>query len=388
MSGGEMAAIKTVQNFEIVEVLTEKHRDAFLSVPHLIYADDPTWVPPLDLMEKRRLSPRHNPFFMVGEAALFVAMKDGRAVGRISAQVNRAYLDIHKDATGHFGFFECIDDQDVAGALVEAASKWLRRKACRRMVGPVNFTINDESGLLVEGFETDPAVFMTQSRPWMGPLLERAGLVKEMDLLAYRMKPTDAGEDFRKLAQFARKSGRIELRPADMSHYHREVALLVDIFNDAWSENWGFVPTSSKEMDMVIGEMRYFFRGNFARFLLLDGEPVGVAIVLPNYNELVKPFGGKLAPFNWAKLVWKLWRQDVHTARFTLLGIRKSVKGGGMRARMLAMLIDAYLQVGDNLKLDWVEFSWILESNKPMRHFAEAAAGPPVKRYRMFARDL
>ena len=373
---------------QIVEVVTSTQQDAFLRVVHLIYADDPTWVPPLDLMEKRRLSPKHNPFFMVGEAALFIAMKDGRGVGRISAQINRAYLEIHKDDTGHFGFFESIDDQVVADALVAAAADWLRAKGCKRMVGPVNFTINDESGLLVEGFDTPPAVFMTQSRPWMGPLLERAGMVKDMDLLAYRMKPTEAGGDFRKLAEFARTSGRIELRPADMSHYHREVALLVDIFNDAWSDNWGFAPTSAKEMDMVIGEMRYFFRGNFARFLLLDGEPVGVAIVLPNYNELVQPFGGRLMPFNWAKLVWKLWRQDIHTARFTLLGIRKSVKGAGLRARMIAMLIDAYLGVGDNLGLDWVEFSWILENNLPMRHFAERAAGQPVKRYRMFAREL
>jgi hypothetical protein len=372
----------------IIQVETEADRDEFLRVPNALYADDATWVPPLLLMEKRRLSPKHNPFFMVGEAALFVARLNGRAVGRISAQINRAYLEIHKDDTGHFGFFECVDEQRVADALVEAAAAWLRTKRCRRMVGPVNFTINDESGLLVEGFDTDPAVFMTQSRPWMGRLLENAGLAKDMDLLAYRMKPADAGAEFRKLATFARKSGRIELRAADMSHYHREVALLVDIFNDAWSENWGFVPTSTKEMDMVIGEMRYFFRGNFARFLLLDGEPVGVAIVLPNYNELVKPFNGTLMPFNWAKLVWKLWRQDINTARFTLLGIRKSVKGGGLRARMLAMLIDAYLQVGANLDLDWVEFSWILENNKPMRHFAEAAAGPPVKRYRMYARNL
>ena len=373
---------------EIVEVRTPAQRDAFISVPHLIYADDPTWVAPLTIMEKRRLSPKTNPFFLVGEAALFVAMRDGRAIGRISAQINRAYLDLHKDGAGHFGFFEAIDDQEVADALVARAADWLREKGCRRMVGPFNFTINDESGLLVEGFDTPPAVFMTQSRPWMGPLLERAGMAKEMDLLAYRMTPRSVGEHVKKMARLVHNHGHIVLRPADMSQYKREVELLVDIFNDAWSENWGFVPTSFKEMDMVIGEMRYFFRGAFARFLLLDGEPVGVALVLPNYNEVVQPFRGKLAPFNWATLIWKLWREDIHTGRFTLLGIRKSVKGAGLRASMIASLIQAYLDVGSKFDPDWVEFSWILETNRPMRHFAEAVAGPPVKRYRMYAREL
>ncbi len=383
-----MTSLVSRGDLTIEEVKTDAQRDRFLSVPHLIYADDPTWVPPLHVMEKRRLSPKHNPFFKAGEAVLFVAMRGGQAVGRISAQVNRRYQEIHDDGAGHFGFYESIDDPSVTEALVEAAASWLRAKGCKRMVGPLNFTINDESGLLVEGFDTPPAVFMTQSRPWMGPLLERAGFAKDMDLLAYRMDPMNAGADLRRMAQHARNSGRITLRSADMSQYKSEVALLVDIFNDAWSDNYGFVPTSVEEMDLVIGEMRYFFRGSFARFLLLDGEPVGVAIVLPNYNEIVAPCGGKLMPFNWARMLWRLLRQNVNSARFTLLGIRKSARGGAMGAAIIALMVDAYLEEAKRHHLHWVEFSWILETNRAMRRFAELAAGEPVKRYRMYARDL
>lgn len=378
---------RAASGLRIEKVETAAQREAFMRVPAPIYAGDPTWVPPLDIMERRRLTPGKNPFFEFGEAAFFTAWRGNEAVGRISAQVNRLHQETHRDGAGHFGFFDCRDDQEAAGILVEAAADWLGQKGCLKMIGPMNLTINEECGLLVEGFDTPPAVFMTQSKPWAGGLLERAGLAKEMDLYAYRMKPSEAGEKVRRLAAAAKASNRVRVRPADTRQFRRELALVADIFNDAWKDNWGFCPISADELEMVMGELRWFFRGSSARFVYLDGEAVGMMAALPDYNEIIRNYGGKLFPLNWARFAFALWREKLASARVVLLGLRPAARGA-MGAGILALLISEFLEESRKYPLEWVEFSWILESNRTMRGIAELAAGPPVKTYRIYGKAL
>ena len=324
----------STDSIKIEAVEGARHLDDFLRVPYVVHADDPTWVPPLLAMEKKRLSPATGAFFKHGEAQLFVALRDGAPVGRISAQINRLHLATHQDGAGHFGFFDCIDDQDVANALFAAAAEWLKARGSKRMVGPFNFSINEECGLQIEGFDTPPALFMTQARPWTAPLLDRAGFEKETDLLAFRASPQGISDRAKKLTDFARASGRVTLRSA-----------------------------------------------------CLDGVPVGVMVFLPNYNEPIQKFGGRLFPFNWARLVWAMVMDRFHSGRVVILGIRKSVQGTPLAGAMIALLTNE-IRLQASSKYEWAEFGWVLEGNRPMVRMCEMAAGPAVKRYRMYGRAL
>ncbi len=371
----------------ITPVTDTRTRDLFLRVPYVVHGDDPTWVPPLLVMDKDRINPEKGPFFKFGEARLFVATRDGAPVGRVSAQINRHHLERHKDGAGHFGFFDCLDDQEAADALLAAAADWLRAKGMTKMVGPFNFSVNEEIGLQIEGFDTPPAVFMTQARPWTAGLLERAGFAKETDLLAYRVSPDAISPRAKKLTDFAHANPRLTLRSPDMKRKQEELALLVDIFNDSWSENWSFSPLSAHEVEAMLGEFTRFIKGQFCRFVMLDGEPVGVMVFMPNYNEPLLHFGGKLLPFNWAKLVYALITDRFRSGRVIILGIRKSVQGTALSGQMVALLTNE-IRLQASGKYDWAEFGWVLEGNKPMVRLCEMCAGRPVKRYRMFGKAI
>lgn len=366
----------------------KNHVRDWLVVPHTVYAGDPAFVPQLDFIEKQRITPSHAPFFKFGEAVFFVAYEDGKPVGRLSAHINRRYLEQYDDATGHFGFFDCVDDPKVAEALLAAATQWLREKGMRRMTGPYNFSANEECGCLIAGFDTPAAMLMPPGAPWLPGLLEGFGLAKEMDLFAYRTKPAP-NPRMEMLAARALRMGNISLRKFDMRRYAQEIALLVEIFNDAWSGNWGFVPFSQAEIDALAAELKPFFRDEYGRFLLLDGKEVGVIVALPDVNGIIKSFGGKLLPFNWIKLIWALKLEKCRSVRIPLMGIRRAwhatPQAGGLLALMIKELAEQSLA---RYELDWVEYSWILEINKPMTALAELLAGPPVKTYRIYSKAL
>jgi hypothetical protein len=360
----------------------------WLAVPDVVFAGDPAWVPPLNIIERRRLSRSHAPFFTFGDAALFLAYRGVRAVGRISAQINHRHLKLHADRCGHFGFFDCMDDQEAATALVDAATAWLRAQGMSSMAGPMNFSLNEECGCLVSGFETPPALLMTHARPWTGALLEGAGLSKQIDLYAFRVAPARLSRAIRGIADRARQRAGVSVRPFDMKQYRQEVHTLVDIFNDAWQHNWGFVPFSPAEIDALLAEMRPLIRGECGRFVLVNGEPVGVMVWLPNINEAIAPFAGRLLPFNWLKLLWLLKRQRIRTARAPLCGIRRACQSTPIGGQALALLISDSIRQWDADGLDWIEFSWVLASNRPMVRLLELAAGPPVKTYRIYSKAV
>lgn len=360
----------------------------WLAVPYAVFADDPAWVAPLNFLEKRRISPRHAPFFTFGEAKLFLAYRGGRPVGRISAQINRRHLEYHRDGCGHFGFFDCRNDPEAALALVEAASKWLRVRGMSRMAGPLNFSNNEECGCLVSGFDRPEAILMPRARPWTGTLLEQAGLAKEVDLYAYRVAPDKLPKRILRIGELARRSAGVTIRRLNMKRYADEVDTLIDIFNDAWSENWSFVPFSKAEIDALLAEMRPLFRGQYGRLVLLNDQPVAFMVGIPNVNEALAGYRGRVLPFNWLKLWWLLRREAIPTARVPLLGIRKAYQSTPLGSMFLALLISEFVAQMRSHNLTWVEFSWIVETNRRMVKLAEAAAGPPVKTYRIYGKTL
>jgi hypothetical protein len=372
----------------VVAVEDAKTVSDWVAVPHAVFAGDPTWVAPLNFLERRRISPMHAPFFTFGEAKLFLAYRGDQPVGRISAQINRRHLEFHCDGCGHFGFFDCCADPEAAQALVDTAAEWLHARGMSRIVGPMSFSINEESGCLVSGFATPPAILMTHAPVWAGTLLERAGLAKEIDFYAYRLIPDKLPKQIYKIAELARRTPGVSIRHVDMTHYADEVRTLIEIFNDAWSGNWGFVPFSAAEIDALLAEMRPLFRGHYGRFVLVNDHPVGVMVGLPNINQVIAPFHGRLLPFNWLKLWWALQRERIPTARVPLLGITKAYQSTPLGGSLLALLIAEFIPQMLSHNLEWVEFSWVLETNKRMVALAELAAGPPVKTYRIYGKNL
>jgi len=372
----------------IEDMIGAERLNDWLSVPHTVFANDPYWVAPLRLSEKERVSPRHNPFFKFGDATFFIAYRNGTPVGRISAQVNRLHLEQHGDSTGHFGFFDCIDDPLIAQALVAAASSWLRARGLKKIRGPMSLTINQEIGVLVDGFHAPPAFMMPHATSTMGKLLETAGLNKAMDVLCYRMSPKDPPPIVERLANLARASDQVSTRHFNMRRFNDEVRVALDVFNDAWSENWGFVPFDAAEIEHLAKEMRPIMRGKFGRIVEINGEPAAMMVVLPDLNNEIATFNGRLLPMNWLKLATAIYMDKWKTARILLLGIRKKYRRSHLAPAILSMLVSDYLVLGREYDLDWVEFSWILETNEPMVKLAETAAGPACKRYRVYEGDI
>lgn len=374
---------------QISQLSIPKQSDEWLAVPYAVYAGDPNWIPQLNLLEKQRISPKHAPFFTFAEAAFFVARRGTTPVGRISAQVNRRHLETHRDNTGHFGFFDCANDSDAAHALVDAAKAWLKERGLARMMGPLNFSINEECGCLIGGFDSPPAMLMPHGKPWMGPLLERTGLEKVIDLFAYRTQPRQLPLRIAELADRAARFGNVKLRHFDMKRYRAEIELLVDIYNDAWSESWGFVPFSTAEIDALARELRPFFRNEYGRFLMIDGKEVGFAVGLPDLNGIIAPYRGHLFPINWARLIWTMKRESWRTARIPFLGVRRAWRTTPRGSALVVLLVKNLVeQAAARYRLDWAEYSWVRETDPRMVSLGEAIAGPPAKTYRIYAKAI
>ncbi|HIC82353.1 MAG TPA: N-acetyltransferase [Kiloniellaceae bacterium] len=380
-SGTPALSIKAVE--------TAAEREAFIRLPWTLYRDDPAWVPPL-LQERRdHLNPGKNPFFQDAKARFWLALRRGRPVGRISAQVNQSHLARHRDATGHFGMLEAEDDAETFRALTETAETWLRDQGMRRIAGPFNLSINEELGLLVDGFAAPPYLLMGHARPFYAGHLEALGYRKLKDLLCYhydaRTQPPPP------VAGLLRKAAALDaltVRPMDMGRYEQELSTIMDIFNDAWSENWGFVPMSPAELRRLAKDLRPIVRPQSIAIAELDGVPVAMAISLPNVNEAIADLDGRLLPFGWAKLIWRLKVNTTKTARVPLMGVRRAHQGGLMGAMLAFSVIERIRESQCALGVEHGELSWVLEDNQPMIRMIEALGAVPYKTYRLYGRDL
>lgn len=372
---------------EIREITYRSRYRDWLKVPYLVFERDANWVPPFRIAERQRISPSGNPFFSFGDAVFYVAYRNGVPVGRISAHVNSVSL-AQGDTSGNFGFFDCIDDDRVAAKLLEAAEQWLRKRDVKTVVGPYSLTMLEEAGLLVHGFDTPPTILSGHAPIWAGPFLESAGYKKAIDLFAYRMRMNQLPIKIARLSQLAKQMARIQVRRFDMSEYQKEVALIFDIFNDAWSENWGFIPVQEAEVKHLAKETKPIMRPEFGLIVEIDGEPAAMGVALPNINTIIKSYGGRLLPLNWAKLAFALWRNRWKTGRIPLLGVRKRYRATPIAAAVLSLLVAEFIELGRHYQLEWVEFSWVLENNAPMVALAQLAAGPPTKIYRVYEKEL
>ena len=362
---------------------------AFLDLPFGLYRQDPNWVAPLYLERLEHLDPGKNPYFRHAEVALFLAFRGERLVGRISAQACRLRAERFADGTGQFGFLEAEDDPAVFAALFEAASSWLKARGMSRMQGPFNFSINDEMGLLIEGFDTPPSMMMGHALPYYATRLEELGFTKAKDVIAYDFE--DPGEIPRTLkAAYDRALANpdIAVRPLDKKRLMRELEIIVAIANDAWSENWGFVPWTQEEMTALGNNLKLLVTGDYIAIAEYKGEPAAMAVSLPNINDWIRGLDGRLLPFGWAKLAWNLMARPPRSVRMPLMGVRKAFHGtamGGVLGMAALARVRSYHVSRGTMR---GELSWILEDNKRMRRMIETFGGRAYKTYRIYEREI
>lgn len=362
--------------------------DRFLKVPFAVYRDDPNWIPPLFLERREHLSPKKNPYFLHAEAQLFLAMRGETPVGRISAQVDRLRLERHGDAVGQFGFLEAPDDRQVFGALFGAAAEWLEARGMERMQGPFSFSINDETGLLVEGFDTPPRIMMGHALPYFGPRVEEQGFVRAKDVFAYDYAANPLPRAMASMVSRAQGSGDLEVRPLSKKNLKRDLGLIVSIFNDAWSSNWGFVPWTGEEIEALGNNLRLLVGEDYVAIASWKGKPAAMAVSLPDINLAVRDLGGRLLPLGWAKLLWRVFARPPGAVRLPLMGVVKEHQSSPLGAALALAVIDRIRAAHVSRGTTRGELSWILEDNMPMRRMIEGLGGRPYKTYRIYERGL
>lgn len=375
----------------IRSVETSADRRRFIELPFRLYQDDSNWRPPLK-SEVRELiaGPKTNPWFEHARARFWLAERGGEVVGRISAQVDDLVLQHMGASTGQWGMFECVDDQRVADTLLSTAEDWLREQGMIRSLGPFSLSIWDEPGLLVGGFHLPPTVMMGHHLPYYQRLVEARGYVGVKDLYTYELDIADGfPEKVNRIVAAAEGSSRIRMRNVDKSKFDREAALILDILNDAWSDNWGFIPLTPHEVEHVGKKLKPIVYEDLIRICELDGEPVAFMITLPDLNELTADLDGELLPFGWAKLLWRLRKPQVNRMRVPLMGVRKKVQGSRFASFMAFLMIEhirraAVTKYGSTRG----EIGWILDDNGPMTSIAEAIESDITKTYRIYEKAL
>lgn len=388
MPGSDGAvAIGSVVSVKPVESKADlKH---FIALPKQLYRGQPGYVAPLDIERAEALDPKKNPYFGHAEVQLFLAWRDCKPVGRISAQICKLYQERYADQTGHFGFIDSADDPAVFSALTTAAENWLRERGMRRVVGPLSFSTNEETGLLINGFNSLPMLMMPYHAPYTGHRLEDCFYGKAKDLIAYDLdKEAYRSVGSNRLLDKMAAEGRVRVRPLDMKNYHRDLSLALDIFNDAWSENWGMIPFTQAEIEAAAKGLKPLIDPKLVSIAEIDGEAAGMLVCVPNLLEAVADLNGSLLPFGWLKLIWRLKFGQLKTARVPLMGIRKKFHGTLLGASLLPMMFaaikDHFLARG----LERVELSWILEDNMPMRRVCEGIGAQAYKTYRVYEKSL
>jgi len=358
----------------------------FLHLPERIYAGDPAWIAPLLIEQKQRVF-QNKPLFAHCAVAAWVAYRDGAPVGRITAQLDTLQPPEADGTIGYFGMIEAVDDEAVFAALIETAQDWLRARGAARMRGPYNLTINEEIGLLVENFDTPPFLMMGHARPHYDTRLAEQGLDGIKDLLTYMVQPDFiAPEVMTKLAE--RASRKVTVRPFNRKSKAADFEAMRDIFNDAWADNWGFVPFTPEEFAETAKLLTLLLPDDFIQIAEIDGRPVAFITAFPNLNELVGDLRGRLLPLGWAKLLWRLKVKGARSARVALMGVRKEHQYSRLGPTLAFMVIDAVRHAMIRRGIETVEMGWILEDNDGMRHIIEAIGSTIHKRYRIYEKRL
>jgi hypothetical protein len=376
--------VGVLMSIKIFPVLSKRELKKFIMMPWIIYRNDPNWVPPLISEQKKILNKGRFAFFEHSEADFFLAEKDGQIVGRIAAINNRNHLKVYSDDTGFFGFFECINNQAVADALFEQAASWVKARGLKYLRGPESYSQNEEAGLLVDGFESPPVIMMTYNPRWYVNLIETYGFQKKMDLYAYRIHQVtqipgmlkDAVAQLQQTADFT-------VRKINMCKLDQEVEGIKEIYNAAWSENWGAVPLTEREMEALKHQLKQIVIDDLILIAEINGEPVGISITIPDVNEALIHVDGRLFPFGLFRLLW--YNRKIKGLRTLIMGVKKEHRHKGIDKVFYYETFKNGLSRG----FEKCEMSWILENNVPMRTVLEKIYGSHIyKTYRLYEKPI
>ena len=357
----------------------------FLRAPREFMRDDSNYVSPLDMMIRDMLSPKKNPFFEHGEAALFTAHRNGKLVGRISAQIDREHLQRYEDKTGFFGFFDTVEDEDVAKALMQTAEDWLRARGMKRIRGPLSLSINEEVGLLVDGFDSPNVLFMAHHAPYQQRLAETTGLAKVKDLYAFHWEMGSLPRRIRDAHQRVSEYPEVRLREVNFS---AEIDELVRIQDDAWKHNWGHVSMTPAEAKQFAKDLALLIDKRIAVVAEINGDLAAMAIAVPNLNEAIRDMRGKLSPANVAKLLWRLKVKGTKSGRLVFLGIKEAYRKQKRYGFLALALVAEIAERGHKAGYEWAELSWTLEDNAAVNTLIKLAGGKLYKTYRLYEKSL
>ncbi|MEM8787936.1 MAG: dATP pyrophosphohydrolase [Pseudomonadota bacterium] len=372
---------------QVRQVTTRADLRRFVRVPGQLAADDPHWVEPLMMERLGVLSPKQNPLFEHAEAAHFIAEDDGRILGRISAVMDR--LAPQADGgliVGHFGMIDARDHAALS-ALFATAETWLKDRGAQVVRGPFSLSINEITGLLIDGFDTAPFVMMDHHAPWLGDAVERQGYSKAKDTVAYLLDLTVPLPD-KERRVIDRPWPGLVVRNLNPKAYAQEIATITDVFNDAWAGNWGFAPLTEAETAAMARDLKPILDPGLVKIAELDGQPAAFLVLLPNINEAIADLGGRLLPFGWARLLWRLKVSGVKTGRVPLMGVRREVAAtmaGKLLPLRLIYAVDADARARG---IEEIEMSWLLEDNWPIRRMVEGLGGRLSKTYRVYEKTL
>lgn len=369
----------------VVPVRDRGSRDRFIRFPWEVYDGDPAWVPPLMADVRKLMDPEH-PFHAHAETEFYLALRDGEVAGRIAAAVNHQYNDFHDTRTGFIGLFEVVNDAAVARQLLDTAADWLGKRGMTEAIGPFNLSTNDElysPGVLLDTYDAPPVLLMGHNPPYYRRLFEEAGWDKVKDLLSYRLE-ADAPPD-RLVRGVERMTSRIEgleVRQLELKRLDQEVELIKEVYNAAWERNWGFAPLTDAEIRHLAKDLKPIVDERYALLAEVNGEPVGFALGLPDYNQALKHVNGRLFPFGFLKLLWH--RRKIDQLRVFTLGLKPEYQRKGIDALFYLKIFENGLGAG----IHRAEAGWILEDNWGMRRGLERMGAYVFKTYRVYGKEL
>ena len=372
---------------QVTPVRGSAEKMQFIRSAYGIYKNDPHWVMPLEMERKDFLDPKKNPFFEYGEVELFLARRGSEVVGRIAAIRNPRHMEIHGTKEGFFGLFECVNDAGIARALLDAAAAWLRERGMNAMLGPANFSSNQDWGLLIEGFDTPPAIMMPHNPPYYAALLEACGLTKAKDLYAFELSSSAAPpEKVVRIAEKLRVREGVTVRPVNMKNLDAEVKSIREIYNSAWEKNWGFVPFTDAEFDHLAKDLKTVVRPELALMAEVKGEPVAFSLTVPDANQAIRAANGRLTHFGLPIGLVKLGlaSRRINRLRLIILGIKEGYRRRGLDA---ILYLDT-LRTAKQLGYVGGEISWTLEDNHLVNRAIESMGAQRSKTYRVYQRAL
>ena len=368
-----------------IEIVSDKKGlDRFIRFPWAVYEGDPNWVPPL-IREMEFILGDKNPFFHHAEAAYFIALDRGNVVGRVAAIIDRNHINTHKEQVGFFGFFECLPDPEIARRLLDAATAWLKDRDIEVMRGPMNPSTNDECGFLLEGFDSTPMIMMTYTPKYYLEYMEQCGMVKSKDLLAYIsiIKDVTASGRLERLAAAVRsRVSGLTVRPANMKNFQRELEIVKEIYNSAWSHNWGFVPMTDEEISSMAKRLKPLIVPELLIMAEVDGAPVAFYMAIPDYNQVLRRVNGRLGPVGLLKFLW--YSRKITDVRVLTMGVKEEYRKKGIEGILYLEGLKAISRRGYARG----EMSWILEDNLLMRRACENMGGKLYKKYRLYEKKI